>query len=913
MLRGRHSEREILDQLLEAVRAGRSGALLVRGPPGIGKTALLEYATDSASDLQVVRALGVESEMELAFAGLHQLCAPMLNRRLHLPDPQREALETVFGMNPGPPPDLLLVGLAVLSLMSDMAEERPLLCLVDDAQWLDRASAHALAFVARRLLAESVALVIATREQGGDFAGLPELVVARLRHGDARDLLDAVVRGPLDERVRDRIVADSDGNPLALLELPRELSPARLAGGFVLPDALALTGRIEESFQRRLEALPEETQLLLLLAAADPVGDPVLVWRAAERLGTASEALGPAETAGLLEIGADVRFRHPLVRSAVYGAASPSERQKVHSALAEATDPKVDPDRRAWHRAQATPGPSEEVATELERSAGRAQARGGLAAAAAFLERAVELTLDPARRAQRALAAAEAKHRAGAPDAAAGLLAIAEAGPLDELGRARVDLLRAQMAFASSRGSEAPPLLLAAAKRLEPLDVGLARDTYMEALFAAQFAGRLAGDGLRKAAEAARAANLPVQPPGAYDVLLEGLSTRFTEGYAASAPTLKQALSAFPDVKISGEEELRWLLLAGLAAVDLWEDETWEVIATRQVQLARETGALTVLPLALIQRIAAHTFAGEQDRATSLVEELELVCEAVGIELPPYGALLMAAWQGREAEALGLVETTTQQVLARGEGIGLTITHWARAVLYNGLACYEEAFEAAEAASEHPEDLGFSNWGLVELIVAGVRSGHVERAQTALEQLAELTLSSGTEWALGIEAGSRALLSEGEAAERLYRDAIERIGQTRIRVELARAHLRYGEWLRRERRRVDAREQLGIAKEMFTSMGIKGFIPRTSRELVATGEHARKRTDETREDLTAQESQVALLARDGLSNPEIGARLFISPRTVEYHLHKVFIKLDIKSRNELDRVLPLEAATPPLA
>ena len=911
MLRGRRSECEILDQLLEAVRSGRSGALVVRGEPGVGKTALLEYAIESASDLRVVRALGVESEMELAFAALHQLCAPMLDRRVRLPDPQRDALDTVFGLSVGAAPDRFLVGLALLSLFSEVAEERPLLCVVDDAQWLDRASSQALAFVARRLLAEAVGVVIATREPSQEFTGLPELVVWGLRESDARELLGSVVRGPLDERVRERIVAETRGNPLALLELPRELTPAQLAGGFVLPDAPALSGRIEESFQRRLEGLPKETRLLLLVAAAEPVGDPALVSRAAGRLGAADEALGPAEAVGLLEVGAGVRFRHPLVRSAVYRAASLSERQKVHGALAESTDPKVDPDRRAWHRAQATPGPDEDVAAELERSAGRAQGRGGLAAAAAFLERAVGLTLDPARRARRALAAAEAKHLAGAPDAAAGLLAVADARALDELGRARVDLLHGQMAFASSHGSDAPPLLLAAAKRIEPLDVGLARETYVEALFAAQYAGRLArSGGLLEAAEAARAAHAPAQPRRRYDLLLDGLATRFTEGYAAGAPMLKRALSAVPSEGISSEEELHWLWLAGPAAVDLWDDETWDVLATRQVQLARETGALTMLPLALNQRIAAHVLAGELAAAASLTEEVRTVTEAIGIHLPAYGALMLAAWRGREAEASELIETTRQEVLARGEGSGLTITHWASAVLCNGRARYDAALAAAELASEHPCDLGFSNWGLVEMIVAGVRSGNAEIAADALERLSGITLASGTDWALGIEARSRALLSEGEAAERLYREAIERLGRTRIRVELARAHLLYGEWLRRERRRVDARQQLRTAKEMFAAMGIEAFAPRTSRELLATGERARKRTDETREDLTAQEAQVARLARDGLSNPEIGARLFISPRTVEYHLHKVFIKLGISSRNQLDGVLPREPGAP---
>ena len=908
-MRGRRGECEAFDRLLEKARGGQSGVLVVRGEPGVGKTALLEYAIESASGLRVARAAGVESERELAFAALHQLCAPMLDRLERLPSPQSDALRTVFGLSVGAAPDRFLAGLAVLGLLSEVAEERSLLCAVDDAQWLDQASAQALAFVARRLMGKSVAMIFVAREPSKAFAGLPELVVEGLPDSDARELLKSAVRGPVDEHVCERLVAETQGNPLALLELPRGLSPAKLAGGFGLPGALPLSGQIEQSFQRRLKALPKETRSLLLVAAAEPVGDPALVWRAANQLGIEVEAAAPAESDGLLAFGERVGFRHPLVRSAVYRAASLDERQKVHRALAEATEPEVDPDRRAWHRAQATPVPDEDVAGELERSAGRAQGRGGMAAAAAFLERSVGLTLDPALRARRALDAAQAKHLAGAHDAAVRLLATAQRGPLDELGRARVDLLRAEMAFATSRGSDAPPLLLAAAKRLEPLDVGLARETYMEALFAAQFAGRLAHEGdVLEVARAAGAAHPPAHAPRAYDRLLDGLASRFSDGYVASAPMLKRALSAFPSEDISREEELRWLWLAGHAAVDLWDDATWEVLATRHVQLARQMGALTVLPLALIQRIAAHTFAGELSAAASLIEEMQAASEATGIHLAPYGALLLAALRGREAEASELIEATTKEVLARGEGIGLTITHWASAVLYNGLGRYEEALAAAERASEHPEDLGFSNWGLVEAIVAGVRSGKRERAVDAFQRLSELTRASGTDWALGIEARSRALLSEGEVAERLYREAIERLGRTRIRVELARAHLLYGEWLRRERRRVEAREHLRNAQAMLTAMGIEAFMPRTERELAATGERARKRTPDTREDLTAQEAQVARLARDGLSNPEIGARLFISPRTAEYHLHKVFTKLDISSRNQLSRVLPQETS-----
>jgi DNA-binding CsgD family transcriptional regulator len=906
VLRGRHGECETLDRLLEAVRAGESRTLVLRGEPGVGKTALLEYVAERASVCRVARAAGMQSEMELAFAGLHQLCAPMLDRLERLPGPQRDALGTAFSLSAGDPPDRFFVGLAVLSLLAEVARERPLVCLVDDAQWLDQASAQALAFVARRLLAESVAVVFAVRTQGEEQAltGVPELVVEGLRESDARALLASVIRGPLDERVRDRIVAETRGNPLALLELPRGVTPAELAGGFGLPDSPALSGRIEDSFRHRVERLPAETRLLLLVAAAEPVGEPLVVWRAGERLGIGIDAAAPATAAGLLEVGAQLRFRHPLVRSAVYRAASPQERRSVHRALAQVTDPEVDPDRRAWHRAQAAPGPDEDVSEELERSAGRAQARGGFAAAAAFLEHAAGLTPDPARRAQRALAAAQAKHQAGAPDAALGLLAIAQAGPLDELERARVDLLRAQIAFAVNRGSDAPPLLLEAARRLEPLDARLARETYLDALLAAMFAGSLAsGGGLLAVAAAVRGAPPPAHPPRAPDLLMEGLALRITEGYAAGVPTLKRALRAFGSEHLPREEEIRWHWLACHTAHDLWDDETWVALATQHLELARDRGVLTELPLALVARVYMHLYAGELATAESLIEEVEAVVEATGSQLAPYGALELAALEGREAEVFELIEARMHEVVARGEGMGLTLIQNATALLYNGLGHYEEALAAALRTAEHAEELGTSTWALPELIEAAARSGHGQLAADALERLSETTRASGTEWALGIEARSRALLCEGETAERLYREAIERLGRTRVRVELARARLLYGEWLRRENRRLDAREQLRTAHEMLAAMGAEAFAQRAARELAATGETARKRTVETSGELTAREAQIAWLASDGLSNTEIGARLFLSPRTVEYHLTKIFAKLDISSRHQLHRVL----------
>ena len=924
---GREAELETLLGLVDRT-SERGGALVIRGEPGIGKTALLDTLWDRVSACGTARAAGVESEMELAFAGLHQLCAPFLDRLDRLAGPQRDALGTAFGLRAGDAPDRFLIGLAVLSLLADVAEERPLVCVVDDAQWLDQASAQVLGFVARRLEAEAVALMFAVREPSEDFQGLPELVVEGLRGADARELLSSVVRGPLDEGVRERIVAETRGNPLALLELPRGLPPAELAGGFgisaAISDAQSLSRRIEESFLRRLETFPADTQLLLVVAAAEPVGDPTLLWGAAGRLGISYEALAPAAGAEVMEVGGRVRFRHPLVRSAIYRTASVGDRQRVHGALAYVTDPKVDPDRRAWHLVEAAAGPDEEVAAALERSAGRAQARGGFAAAAAFLERAVGVTPDPEARTRRALAAARAKLEAAAPDAASRLLAIAELGPLDELQGARAERLRAQIAFAQTGsadvpgltiGPQAPALLLEAAKRLEPLDVELARETYLEAVTAAMCTGSdSAGCGVKVVAEAARQAPRGPQPPRPVDLLLDGLVTRFTEPYATALPSLRQALDALAGREGCGADNPRWLWFACPVApeplaLDLWDDQTWHELATRAVRICRDAGALAVLPNALTYRASLHVLAGEFTAASGLIEEAYAIAEAIGSAPLRYPSLLLAAWRGQEAAGLKVIEAGIQDARARGLERPIGFAQCVTAVLYNGLGRYQEALAAGQRArayfpADDLDDLGPLGWALIELVEAGVRSDSREVASDALRQLAERTRASGTDWALGIEARSRALLSDGETAERLFREAIERLARTRIRVELTRAHLHYGEWLRRENRRVDAREQLRIAYDAFASMGAEGFAERTRRELLATGEKVRKRADETRDELTPQEDQIARMARDGLANAEIGAQLFISSRTVEYHLHKVFAKLNIGSRNELTRALP---------
>ena len=663
-----------------------------------------------------------------------------------------------------------------------------------------------------------------------------------------------------------------------------------------------------------MEVLPAATQLLMLVAAAKQAGSLALVWGAAERLGVRAEAASPAADAGLLVIGERVVFRHPLVRSAVYRAAPAADRRAAHQALAGATDPRADPDRRAWHRAQATPGPDEDVASELERSAGRAQARGGLAAAAAFLERSAVLTLDPERRAERALAAAQAGYQAGAFDATLGLLAAAEAGPPDEFRRAWTDRLRGQIAFSSRSASDAPPLLLKAARQFEPLDPRLARETYLDALAAAISAGRLAlGGGIREVAEAARAAPQapgPARPP---DLLLAGQALLVTEGYPAGAPVLRQAVSAFRGPDVSREEELRWLWLACHAAQMVWDYDSWDMLSGRQVTLASDAGALITLPVVFGTRARAHVFAGEFTRAASMVAQAESVTEATGSSLALYGAVALAAFRGQEAQAAQLIQTATDDAERRGEGGALSLMDWAAAVLYNSLGRYEEALAAAQRASEDSPAMQFTSWALVELIEAAVRAAVPECAAGAVQRLSGIARACGTDWVLGAEARSRALVSDGEDAENLYREAIDRLGRIRLRVDLARAHLVYGEWLRRQRRRRDARDQLGRAYQIFDAIGAAAFAERARTELRATGGYARQQTVETPDTLTAQEALIARLAGEGASNSEIAARLFISPATVAYHLRKVFTKLGISSRSQLAPALPAPQGAAPLA
>lgn len=910
---GRDRECEQLDELLRAVRAGHSCALVIRGEPGIGKTRMLEYLTARAYGFRIARVTGIQSEMELVFAGLHQLCSPMTGELDALPPQQRAAVAAALGQGGEPAPDGFLVALGVLGLLSEVARERPLMCVVDDAQWLDQTSMQALAFTARRLVAESVAVVFAVRSPPDGVesdpvepAGVPQLRLAGLSDDDARALLRATMPGPWDEKVLSRVVAETRGNPLALLELPKTASERELAGGFGLPAARGVNTRIRAAYLQRVAALPPETQRFLLIAAADPTGEPALLWHAADHLGIHLGAGEPAVATGLVEIGHRVGFAHPLVRSVVYWAAEPEARRDAHRALAAATDPHTDPDRRAWHTAHGAAGPDEAVAAELERSAVRARVRGGLAAAAAFTARAVALTPDPRRRRDRALVAARANHEAGNPDAALTLLTLAETGLPDDRLRAEAELVRARIAFATDRGIAAPALLLDAARRLAVHDADRARETYLEVIDAAIFAGPKAyRRGQYEAAVAARATEAPPVPRPA-DILLDALATRILDGHTAAVPALRDALHAFRRSPLSPNEALRWLWLTCVTAVGLWDDETLSELSVRNLELVRATGRASALPIALTLRSVVHILDGELAEAESLAAEIRTVSEAVSAAAPVYPALLAAGWRGREAECLELSRRADEGEQRRGEGIGPVVGGYARAVLYNGLERFAEAAEAARTSNEEYVQLevGIPVWSLVEYIEAATRIGATDRAFDALVRLTEVTRPSGSDWAMGIEARSYALISDGPEAENRYRAALSHLARTTLRGELARAHLLFGEWLCREHRGPAAREQLRTAHEMFTEMGMAAFARRAARALVSTGENIREDPGEVGNDLTADEAQVVKLVGEGLTDREIGARLFISRRTVEWHLRNVYPKLGLRSRRELEACRP---------
>jgi DNA-binding CsgD family transcriptional regulator len=902
---GRTAEVTALAELLAAAREGHSGVLVLRGEAGIGKSALLDLVTTRAEGFDLVRVVGVDAEMELPYAGLQQLCRPFLDRLPSLPEPQRAALATAFGLGVGPPPDRFLVGLAVLQLLAGLAEQQPVLWIVDDAQWLDRLSIQTLAFVARRLLAESVVLLMAARDtpDHGDLAGLPELRLQGLSSADGAVLLGSVLAGPTDPRVWERILAESHGNPLALLELPWTWTTAELVDGLAEPSAVPAVGKLEDGFATRLRSLPADSRLLLTLAAAEPLGDPTLLWDAAERLGLGWDAAGTAEAAGLIEFGANVRFRHPMVRAAAYRAASTRERLDAHHALAEATDPIVDPDRRAWHRANATVTKDDEIATELECSAGRARSRGGLLATSALLERAALLTTDPGRRADRTLSAAVAKRDAGAPEAALALLPAVEARAPTDLRRALTEHLRGQIAFDQRRGAEAARLLLSAATQLESINPSLARETYLEALAAAIWESGPEGDAsVVAAARAASAAPPAGDSPRVVDLLLDALTARVTEGYAAAAPILTRAMAAVSTLEVGPAEvdSALWLAgsrAAGIIACELWDYEAGRALAERQVRTARDAGALVQLQVALNFLANKLVLAGDLPEAAGLLEEDRLVSNMTGVPPIPCAGMLLEAVRGNEERTSTLMATAAAAAAAGGRRILIFANH-AAAVLHNGLGRHERAFDCARRVFEG-DVLGYQTFALSELAEAASRTGNRAALEEAREWMSVRAGATPTGWARGIEARVKALASDGSIAEELYRESIALLGTTRLRLEVARGHLLYGEWLRRAGRRGDARDALRLARHMFVEMEASAFAERARRELLATGEKIRRRTAPADGSLTAQEAQIARLVKEGLTNPEIGTRLFLSARTVEWHLRNVFDKFGVSSRRQL--------------
>jgi DNA-binding CsgD family transcriptional regulator len=903
---GRSHELDTLAALAEHARAGRSGVLIVRGEPGIGKSVLLDEVSRRAQGFVIARVAGVESEMELAYAALHQLCRQFGESVADLPAPQRDALDAAFGLSAGPPRDRYLVGLAVLQLMAAFADEHPVLCLIDDAQWLDRVSMQTIAFVARRLLAEPILFVVAVRDSAddGDWAGLPELRLGGLNDSDAAVLFDSVVRGPTDPRVRDRIVAESRGNPLALLEMPNAWTTAEMVDGVGASGVGRLTGNLEDGFAQRLRSLPTDTRRLLTLAAAEPLGDPTLLWHAAEQLGLSWDAASAAEAAGLIEFGSKVCFRHPLVRAAAYRVASSRERLDVHAALASVTDPILDPDRRAWHRANSTVAQNDEIADELEQSAARARSRGGLLAASALLERSALLTRGAAERADRTLAAARAKRDAGALDAALRLLPAVEAEPASDLRSASAEHLRGQIAFDQGRGGDAARLLLSAARRFEPFDPRLARDTYLEALEAAILEGGSDGDANRgAAAEAARNAAPPEDAPRAVDFILDALAVRLTDGYVAAAPMLVRALASVRTLDANADDADRVLWMAGSRAAGIIANEVWDydagrMLTERQVRVAREAGALVQLQYALNFLANRLVLAGELEAAAALVNEDEHLSHMTGVPPLGYTSLLLEAFRGDEARTSGLIATTADAAAAQGQRRIVTLADYAAAVLYNSLGHHQRALECARRVFQR-DVLGYQTLAAPELAEAASRCGDNDVLAEIRAWVSARARATPTDWALGMDMRIQALASSGSVAESHYRDSIERLSKTSLRVELARAHLLYGEWLRREGRRGDAREQLRIAFDMLASMGLAAFAERARRELLATGEKIRKRAEPAAGSLTAQEMQIARLVRQGLSNPEIGTRLFLSPRTVEWHLRNIFGKFGISSRRQL--------------
>ncbi|WP_081283387.1 helix-turn-helix transcriptional regulator [Mycobacterium asiaticum] len=903
-LLGRRQEQQLLAGLLGGAREGHSGVLVVRGEPGIGKTALIEHLLEQASDFRVIRSAGAESEMELVHAGVQQVCAPLQELLGRLPKPQRLALEVALGVSESDgAPDRLLVGLALLTLLAEAGASRPTICVVDDAHWVDRASLQAIGFAARRLLADRVVMIFAARAPVAELADLPEMVLEGLSDSDARALLAALLPGRISDRMRDSIVAESRGNPLALLELHRSLDPTDLAGGYGLAHGKSIPGRIEHSFIEQFNELPAPTRTLCLIAAAEPTGQPTWLWSAAARLEIGVEAAAPAETAGLLSIDGRILFRHPLVRSAIYSHAPLSERRRAHEALAAAISDA--PDHRAWHRAHSIAAPDEEVAAELLAVAEQARARGGIAAAAAFLAAAVDATPDRQQRVQLALQAAQAKLDAGSLDAAARLLDLASEGSEDESASVRADLIRAKLAWAARRGPDAPPLLLAAAQRLTGIDPALARDTYLEALMATLIVGRFF-DPENPAGLVARAASraLATGRRDTVDLLMEGLIVRLTDGYVAAAPLLRTAIAEYVRETRSGTSDPRWHDVTNRICLDLFEQDAYDFLTSQQVEMQRATGELTLIASSLSTYAGLCVTRGDFAAAEAALQEVEILATATGT--PPHLSIVpyLAAYRGEEKHCLESARVIIEGASDRGEGTEVSVTLYATAILHNGLSQYPKALAAARTGLEH-DDVGMSSYLLTEAVEAAAYCGETDLATELFAQISERAQASGAETALGIAARSRALVGASADPGADYRAAVEHLSRAPVVVYLARTHLVYGEWLRRVNRRADARTQLRRAYDLFEQMGAAGFAARARRELQATGEAVHKPVKGTAIGLTTQERQITRLARQGCTNSEIGAQLFISPRTVEWHLGRIFAKLGVSSRREL-RNLALE-------
>jgi DNA-binding CsgD family transcriptional regulator len=910
LLLDRELERGQIDRVLEAARRGRSAALVLHGEPGTGKTMLLDYAVESGGGFEIVRLLGIESETEFGFAALHQLLLPFLGGLRSLPAPQRDALAGALGLRRPDSPDRFLVALAALTMLARAAAKWPLLCIVDDAQWLDRESAGILGFIARRLSADAVAMLFVVRgpsERIVELEGLPWVQIGGLPPDEAGQLLASAVAGRVDRGVSERVIAQTGGNPLGLIDLGGELSREQLAGEISLPDLLPLGGSLQARYLRQVRCLPGETQIFLLAAAADPTGDPALLWRAGEFLGFGVRAAAPAEVEGLLRVSPLVRFRHPLIRSAVYHGATLAERVRVHEALAKATDPQVAADLRVWHRAEAAIGPDEDVAAELERAADRARIRGGWAASARFLTRAATLTPDAESRFRRVLAAAQGETTAGGCVRAQALLDSVSGQLDDPVKRAAVQRIQGTIRYALDQTAEAASVLLDAARQLAPLDAGQARATLLEALAAARISGGLGKSGAGDAdiAQAIRALPLPSSAAATIgDLVLDADATLLLDGHEAAVPVLKRAVTAMLEAPISSAELLTLTGVGCTAAGALGDDHALYSLANWLEVQARDQGAVLPLSTALIFSGSSELFAGHLGQARARYAERGAIEAARGGSCE-VGLALVLAWRGRTAEARAQAAAAAQVATERGHGWKLVWLEYAHAVLALAMGRYEEAMAAAPHGYE--ENVLVSTFALPDLIEAAVRCGERASAEQALALVARRAAASPTPLTLGLLARSRALLRSETDAETSYREAISHLQHARGRAHLARTELLYGEWLRREKRQRDAREHLQAAYGTFQEIGADAFAERARLELAATGQTARKPAPSHRGGLTPQELQVAALAAAGFTNSEIATRLFISPKTVDYHLGKVFRKLGVRSRRHLARV-PLDQA-----